>query len=382
VVVSQQAVKGATEEVAALASTKARPEGAGEPLYLDEPKTAYFGEAMVACDFALVFWQTSDTVICIANDAAAALLGLPLELLLGRPMVDVLATTDEPSLQVTAKALANGTIDSLRSKRVVVRADGQRVNVWVWTRLVEVAGRRGGVSLLVPTAEVGRLGRDMTKPFSYLVPIALAITDADFRIRSASADVREMLGTTPDQLIGASLLELAHPGDREGVRCAARSHPSAMTLSQQVRFAHKEGRWYTACVILAWHEAEREFHLALIGGHAPTRSALARLDELELRLRRIGAEVRAANVLQDMPGWPVASDHPVLRDLSSRQWEILQKLLQGQRVPTIAKELYLSQSTVRYHLSTIFRRFGVHSQPELVALLLDRNRDAGANPAL
>jgi DNA-binding NarL/FixJ family response regulator len=35
-------------------------------------------------------------------------------------------------------------------------------------------------------------------------------------------------------------------------------------------------------------------------------------------------------------------------------------------VSTIANELSISQSTVRNHLSTIFQRFGVHSQAELI----------------
>jgi DNA-binding NarL/FixJ family response regulator len=35
-------------------------------------------------------------------------------------------------------------------------------------------------------------------------------------------------------------------------------------------------------------------------------------------------------------------------------------------VSTIAGELMISESTVRNHLSTIFQRFGVHSQAELI----------------
>jgi len=40
--------------------------------------------------------------------------------------------------------------------------------------------------------------------------------------------------------------------------------------------------------------------------------------------------------------------------------------MRGERVQTIAKDLYLSQSTVRNHLVTIFQKFGVHSQTELI----------------
>lgn len=58
-----------------------------------------------------------------------------------------------------------------------------------------------------------------------------------------------------------------------------------------------------------------------------------------------------------------------LTDLTTRQWEILSRLAEGQRVPTIADELYISPSTVRNHLAVIFRKFGVHSQAELMERL-------------
>ncbi|MGZ4792656.1 MAG: EAL domain-containing protein [Ilumatobacteraceae bacterium] len=55
--------------------------------------------------------------------------------------------------------------------------------------------------------------------------------------------------------------------------------------------------------------------------------------------------------------------------LSTRQIEILERLLGGERVPAIARDLYVSQSTVRNHLSAIYQRVGVHSQEELLSLL-------------
>ena len=59
--------------------------------------------------------------------------------------------------------------------------------------------------------------------------------------------------------------------------------------------------------------------------------------------------------------------------LSTRQIEILRRLLDGVRVPAIARELFLSQSTVRTHLSAIYRRLDVHSQEELLSLLRTRS---------
>jgi DNA-binding NarL/FixJ family response regulator len=95
-----------------------------------------------------------------------------------------------------------------------------------------------------------------------------------------------------------------------------------------------------------------------------------RVAELEGRLRRIAAELRAAGLMEDeRQSLPVPRDIPQLVELSSRQREILVRLLNAQRVSLIAAELYVSPSTVRNHLTTIFTKFGVHSQAELLAVL-------------
>jgi DNA-binding NarL/FixJ family response regulator len=65
---------------------------------------------------------------------------------------------------------------------------------------------------------------------------------------------------------------------------------------------------------------------------------------------------------------PEPFSQPGVAELSPRQWEVLTRLLHGDRVPRIAEELFLSQSTVRNHLADIFRKMGVHSQEELLDL--------------
>ena len=52
--------------------------------------------------------------------------------------------------------------------------------------------------------------------------------------------------------------------------------------------------------------------------------------------------------------------------LSKREQEVLAHLMEGGRVATVAKALFLSPHTVRNHLRSIFAKLGVHSQPELL----------------
>ena len=93
----------------------------------------------------------------------------------------------------------------------------------------------------------------------------------------------------------------------------------------------------------------------------------------EIHLRRIATEIRAAG-LDDSPTGGTVGEDGLMRlmkveQFSGRQIEIVRRLLGGQRVSTIAKSLYLSESTVRTHLCSVYRKLGVHSQIELLEML-------------
>lgn len=57
--------------------------------------------------------------------------------------------------------------------------------------------------------------------------------------------------------------------------------------------------------------------------------------------------------------------------LSGREREIVRRVVAGRANAEIAASLYLSRSTVAAHLSAIYRRLGVRSRGELVALVRD-----------
>ncbi len=90
---------------------------------------------------------------------------------------------------------------------------------------------------------------------------------------------------------------------------------------------------------------------------------------MEGHLWRIAVELQAANLGRVQPIDPAWWAHPALRGLSERQMEVLRRLLAGESARVSARELFLSESTVRNHLSAIYRRLGVHSREELLAQL-------------
>lgn len=95
-------------------------------------------------------------------------------------------------------------------------------------------------------------------------------------------------------------------------------------------------------------------------------------ERLELALQRIAAEVVELGLasLAARRGGADVNPVPGLAELSAREWEVLRELLAHNRVAAIARKLFISPATVRNHLKSIFAKLGVHSQQELLELIV------------
>ena len=78
-----------------------------------------------------------------------------------------------------------------------------------------------------------------------------------------------------------------------------------------------------------------------------------------------GADVQVTLPL-DPPSAPVADS--VGWGLAERELEVLQLLAAGQRNRAISAQLFISENTVKFHLRNIFRKLGVSSRTEAIAL--------------
>jgi DNA-binding NarL/FixJ family response regulator len=61
--------------------------------------------------------------------------------------------------------------------------------------------------------------------------------------------------------------------------------------------------------------------------------------------------------------------HRIQRLLSERQWQILQRAVNGTPNKIIARELFIAEGTVKAHLSKIYQTIGVHNRTEAVYVL-------------
>ena len=324
-------------------------------------------QAVSACEFPLAVWDLLTEILYLANDAAADLAGVPVEGLIGRRVDDVLAP--KAAFEATVAVMRAGAVEDVRVHRQVVRTDGETVAVTIWTRTADLDSQKCGISLLIADAERERFGRDPGQPWRDIGYAAVGVADASWRILRVSADVTQILGGSPGDWVGRSIPPLIDPADAERLPAPRMLGTTGPATAHNIRVRDHDGGWVHVCVLAAPTGSDDPPDVAFaIVAQRPSTPA-DRVAELELRLRQIAAEVRAAGVLENIGDLPAVTDFPQLGKLTTRQWEILSRLLRGERVPTIAADLFLSQSTVRNHLSAIFERFVVHSQPELLSLL-------------
>lgn len=84
-----------------------------------------------------------------------------------------------------------------------------------------------------------------------------------------------------------------------------------------------------------------------------------------------GALDAAETVLRRCYGRPAKREITPLQTLTKREREVVERLRAGMRVQAIASSMHLSPHTIRNHLKSIFRKLGVSSQVELLAMTGD-----------
>ena len=112
-----------------------------------------------------------------------------------------------------------------------------------------------------------------------------------------------------------------------------------------------------------------ELGLDVVAEGVETEFQRAQLLALNCRLGQGLLFGRALSLTQLMARYGETGSRVLTRSstaLTKRELEIVRSLVSGDRVPAIAGRLFLSQSTVRNHLSSIYTKLGISSQQQLV----------------
>jgi DNA-binding CsgD family transcriptional regulator/PAS domain-containing protein len=303
------------------------------------------------------------------SDTAAEAVGFSRSALLDGELDQFVAAT---VLDDTAMNLLRSRVDGYWTRASIRRGDGGSFTADLVVRKFDYG--TGGLLLLV-MAEPGRLDPVTVDPPQPMVMSRLAIgdVDSDWRIAHVSPDISALLGLAVSELVGTPLLAAVHPADLPDLLAAiGRSAHRSAGEWVQARLRFQSGSWRRCVVMVAPLAPGPNPNFAFVVGAAGKdvgREPAARLAELERRLWTISREMRAAGVLRAEDQADATSELPGVERLSPREWEILTHVRSGRRATAIANALVLSPSTVRNHLTSIYRKLGVRSHSELVELL-------------
>ena len=282
---------------------------------------------------------------------------------------------DEPTTSAfLLDLISKGTVDAYEVHRSLKRFDGGVIDARNWVSTCPLQRRNDlALWLVVPIGGLPETGLSELPVEEWPIEqsgLILGRFDAEWRIQNISAGIEALLGYTAEEVIGSSLLRAIHPADAPQLfGIAARSLSERMGVGAELRIRHRNGNWHHARVIVTpLHGSQVMFGFAVATNEHPD-SLASRASELERRLWNIAQEVEASGVAYGFRRAEEPKLLPGLKDLSGRQWEILNRLLRGERVPGIADSLFISPNTVRNHLSAIFQKFGVKSQAELLSVV-------------
>jgi DNA-binding CsgD family transcriptional regulator len=294
--------------------------------------------------------------------------GIPESQVLHRPIYKLFSGEDQISSRLALGALADGLIDFYSAHRQLILPDNQRITLFAWVRSIQFGESHHALA----EYSTSREPRDspLVEYLGYTPPqIAVGTTDIDGVITAVSNSVVDVVGDTPESLIGQPLLP-DHEQRRLCEQINALKEGGSLTVALPVQIDGLASRNKSVrCIVTCLAESTSRVFLLLSGPDPATASKLDRVAQLEHRLWRIASEVQASGIFDSLGTFPDPERFPQLSSLTTRQWEVLSRLLRGERAPAIAKDLFVSPSTIRNNLSEIFRIFDVHSQSELLNLL-------------
>jgi PAS domain S-box-containing protein len=325
--------------------------------------------------FALV--DVDAMIVMDVNDPAREMLGWIERDPSGVHVREFVSPDQVPTVIEVMRLLADGGIDTYEARRKFLRLDGEVLECHTWVHSARDVVQGTAIAIFSPDhpGELEPPDFDISRsdPAHGLVVGSL---DLELRVARVSADTHELLGRKADSLTGTSFVELLHPDDVASFLMAVgRALSQGAGVGLRLRVHAADGSYVPLRVLVTPLRGGTTAHLGIVLTPATANDETGeRASDLEQRLWRIALEVQAAGVMDALHAVPDHSQLPPTHDLSARQWEVLARLQRGERVPGIAREMFLSQSTVRNHLAAIFRKTGVHSQAELLALLRENRQ--------
>jgi DNA-binding CsgD family transcriptional regulator len=318
---------------------------------------------------ALVVELPSERILA-ASEPAIELLSRVAQPVVGRTVTQF--TTDAGS--GAADLMLAGRVTGYQTTRTLPTDDGDVV-LQAWVR--GIAGEHSPYAIEVLWPGHGQSDTLLPGLEGEEIPVAVGSSDADLVVDRICEDISALTQRPAEEALGRSLLRLVVPEDTAalmfGVAEALRSGTGA---SVRVRVARADGAPVWCQILLTPLLPPPSLAFTIVpdrdGQELPGEAGAA-----ERALWRLGSGMEASAISRDLAG-ALPGRVSQLQRLTTRELDVVGRLMAGDRVPAIASSLFLSQSTVRNHLSAVFKKLNVGSQQELLDLLRDPGRRIGS----
>ena len=302
------------------------------------------------------------TVILAASKPAAELAGTDTADLVGVNFEQL--TADDPPGAM--ELLRSGRITGYETERAFKSRDGAlRRRVQVWVRVLGQPPVEFALGVLWPAGAQAK--GHLPSPGPEEPHAVFGTISPELLIERISEDV-SIFGLEAEGLIGAPVLRLVtveSAADALVGLAEAATRAAGVCLMVQVDGG---GGGVAAQLFLRRLLPSLSFAFSLV---IPSGDDDAGPLGAEEALRMLGRGLQALDTSRAADsldrGQPAGAEK-----LSSRELEIVARLVSGDRVPAIAQGLFLSHGTVRNHLSNAFRKLRVASQQELIDLYRGR----------
>lgn len=326
--------------------------------------------ALESSDYPALVLEVPAELIIAASPAATLLLDPTGHQVVGRPLEEF--TADRPT--TGPDLFAGGRVNGFEAFRMLRRAGGKNLRVRMWIRSFADEPSSRHVLVVIDADQVLRRPAHVTERRES--PAVVGTADAGLMIERISSDADSLLGWSVAELIGRPLIGLVAEHDVPNCRAAlaeASASQNGVTLYLDVRgrgdltsSSTKSAEVGCEVLLLPLNPAPSCAFVFL-----PTPTAMSREHvsaDLSAILLRLGRGAEVARLVRGSTAGLTDRDLPGLSSLTTRELELLTRLLDGRRVPAIAAELFLTQGTVRNHLASIFSKVGVTSQQQLLTM--------------
>ncbi|HEX4727985.1 MAG TPA: PAS domain S-box protein [Jatrophihabitans sp.] len=319
----------------------------------------------------LVLICDRNSVISYAGPSLHEVLGFRSRSVVGLAMAELVHPQDVAQLIAQWQAALTGT-ELHRSLELRVKHGGGGWR-WIELRISNLVADRAVAAMVLDLRDVTErhdlAGRLHTHERLLRAVLDTAIEgiwmlDPHGRTVLGNARMAELLAVEPVELAKGAAASLLDSGAYADLRQRLAKRPTGERFELFLTRRDGQRRWLEVTSVPLGDGA----------GHL-TGTLLMCIDVTlrKLPTHQIGRSAASAGGLAQH-GQPHAPEAvPGLSRLSGREFEVVRMLLLGDRVPVIARNLYVSQSTVRNHLSSVFRKLRVRSQQELIVLLRERN---------